>query len=109
MNEAVVPRRLGKRVMTPAIENMSVKEERQCLSEIRKLGDDIDDKHLLSNGWTTGRFALMYVTGQHIKRKTKAKENAKTNALNKTNAKINNTNTNTKPGKPYILSRHTLR
>lgn len=65
--------RRGKRIMTPAIENMTVKEERACLSEIRKLGADVDHEHLLSNGWTTGKFALMYVTGQHVKRKSKAK------------------------------------
>lgn len=85
MNEAVDNTGVGrktKRVMTPAIENMSVKEERRCLSEIRKLGDDIGDKHLLSNGWTAGRFALMYVTGQHVKRKTKTK--TKTIAKKKT-------------------------
>ena len=64
----------GKRVMTPAIENMTVKEERACLSEIRKLGAEVDHQHLLSNGWTTGKFALMYVTGQHVKRKTKTKQ-----------------------------------
>lgn len=64
----------GKRVMTPAIENMTVKEERACLSEIRKLGADVDHQHILSNGWTTGKFALMYVTGQHVKRKTKTKK-----------------------------------
>ncbi|CAM9101495.1 unnamed protein product [Ectocarpus sp. 8 AP-2014] len=63
-----------KRVMTPAIENMTVKEERACLSEIRKLGAAADHQHILSNGWTTGKFALMYVTGQHVKRKTKAKK-----------------------------------
>lgn len=66
----------GKRVMTPAIENMTVKEERACLSEIRKLGPEIDHQHVLANGWTTGRFALMYVTGQHVKRKTKNKKTA---------------------------------
>lgn len=71
----------GKRVMTPAIENMTVREERACLSEIRKLGSDVDHQHLLSNGWTTGKFALMYVTGQHVKRKTKTK--------NKTSTKTN--------------------
>ncbi len=65
--------RRGKRIMTPAIENMTVKEERACLSEIRKLGADVDHDHLLSNGWTTGKFALMYVTGQHVKRKSKTK------------------------------------
>ena len=64
----------GKRVMTPAIENMTVKEERACLAEIRKLGADVDHEHLLSNGWTTGKFALMYVTGQHVKRKSKSKK-----------------------------------
>lgn len=61
-----------KRVMTPAIKEMSVKEERACLSEIRKLGDSISHLHVLSNGWTTGKFALMYVTGQHVKRKAKS-------------------------------------
>ena len=60
-----------KRVMTPAIESMSVKDERACLSEIRKLGPEVDHQHILSNGWTTGKFALLYVTGQHDKRKTK--------------------------------------
>ncbi|CAN0567179.1 unnamed protein product [Ectocarpus sp. 12 AP-2014] len=64
----------GKRVMTPAIETMTVKEERACLSEIRKLGAEVDHQHILSNGWTTGKFALMYVTGQHVKRKIKAKK-----------------------------------
>lgn len=64
----------GKRVMTPAIENMTVKEERACLSEIRKLGVEADHQHILSNGWTCGKFALMYVTGQHVKRKTKTKK-----------------------------------
>ena len=61
-----------KRVMTPAIIDMTVKEERACLSEIRKLGPDVNHEYVLSNGWTTGRFALMYVTGQHIKRKAKS-------------------------------------
>lgn len=77
MNEVVSDtdaQQQGKRVMTPAIENMTVKEERACLSEIRKLGTGIDHQHLLSNGWTTGKFALMYVTGQHVKRKTKKKK-----------------------------------
>lgn len=61
----------SKRVMTPAIESMTVKEERACLSEIRKLGTEVDHHYRLSNGWTTGMFALMYVTGQHVKRKSK--------------------------------------
>ena len=61
-----------KRVMTPAIENMTVKDERACLSEIRKLGPGVSHNHVLSNGWTTGKFALMYVTGQHVKRKSKS-------------------------------------
>ena len=77
MNESVTDtyaQQQGKRVMTPAIENMTVKEERACLSEIRKLGSEVDHQHILSNGWTTGKFALMYVTGQHVKRKTKTKK-----------------------------------
>lgn len=61
-----------KRIMTPAIENMTVKDERACLSEIRKLGPGVSHHHILSNGWSTGKFALMYVTGQHVKRKAKS-------------------------------------
>lgn len=61
-----------KRVMTPAIQSMSVKDERACLSEIRKLGANVSHTHVLNNGWTTGKFALMYVTGQHVKRKAKS-------------------------------------
>lgn len=74
VNDTDAQQQQGKRVMTPAIENMTVKEERACLSEIRKLGADVDHQHVLSNGWTTGKFALMYVTGQHVKRKTKTKK-----------------------------------
>lgn len=61
-----------KRVMTPAIKDMTVKDERACLSEIRKLGRSVSHNHVLSNGWTTGEFALKYVTGQHVKRKAKS-------------------------------------
>ena len=61
-----------KRVMTPAIKDMTVKDERACLSEIRKLGRSVSHHHVLSNGWTTGEFALKYVTGQHVKRKAKS-------------------------------------
>ncbi len=61
-----------KRVMTPAIGDMTVKDERACLAEIRKLGRGVSHQHVLSNGWTTGRFALEYVTGQHVKRKAKS-------------------------------------
>ena len=61
-----------KRVMTPAIKDMTVKDERACLSEIRKLGRGVSHHHVLSNGWTTGEFALKYVTGQHVKRKAKS-------------------------------------
>lgn len=62
-----------KRIMTPAIKSLSVKEERACLSEIRKLGDDVSYEHVLSNGWTTGKFALLYILGHHRKRKAKGK------------------------------------
>lgn len=65
-----------KRVMTPAIDGMSVKEERACLSEIRALSPDITYKHVLSNGWTAGKFALSYVTGHHRKRKSKTQKNS---------------------------------
>lgn len=62
-----------KRVMTPAIDGMTVRKERACLSEIRALSPDITYEHVLSNGWTAGEFALRYVTGHHNKRKSKSK------------------------------------
>lgn len=60
-----------KRVMTPAINGMTVKEERACLSEIRQLSASVQYKSVLSNGWTAGDFALKYVTGHYRKRKIK--------------------------------------
>lgn len=60
-----------KRIMTPAIDGMTVRKERACLSEIRSMSPDITYKHILSNGWTAGEFALRYVTGHHRKRKSK--------------------------------------
>lgn len=65
-----------KRVMTPAIDGMTVRKERACLSEIRALSPDITYQHVLSNGWTAGEFALRYVTGHHRKRKTKSQKSA---------------------------------
>ena len=62
-----------KRVMTPAINGMTVKEERACLSEIRHLSPNISYKDILFNGWTAGQFALKYVTGHYRKRKIKEK------------------------------------
>jgi hypothetical protein len=62
-----------KRVMTPAIDGMTVRKERACLSEIRALSPDITYEYVLSNGWTAGEFALRYVTGHHAKRKSKSK------------------------------------
>lgn len=63
-----------KRVMTPAIDGMTVRKERACLSEIRALSPDITYQHVLSNGWTAGEFALRYVTGHHRKRKSKTQK-----------------------------------
>lgn len=65
-----------KRVMTPAIDGMTVRKERACLSEIRALSPDITYLHVLSNGWTAGEFALRYVTGHHRKRKSKTQNNS---------------------------------
>lgn len=59
--------------MTPAVDEMTVKEERACLSEIRNISSDITYKHLLFNGWTAGHFTLKYVTGHYRKRKIKEK------------------------------------
>ena len=50
----------SKRVMTPAVDGMTVKQERSCLSEIRTNAADIKADHVLSNGWTAGNFALCY-------------------------------------------------
>ena len=63
-----------KRVMTPAIDGMTVRKERACLSEIRALSPYITYQHKLSNGWTAGEFALRYVTGHHRKRKSKTQK-----------------------------------
>ena len=63
-----------KRVMTPAIDGMTVRKERACLSEIRALSSNITYEYVLSNGWTAGEFALRYVTGHHNKRKLKTKD-----------------------------------
>lgn len=60
-----------KRVMTPAIDGMSVKEERACLSEIRSMASTIKHDYVLTNGWTAGSFALAYVNGHQNKRKSK--------------------------------------
>lgn len=68
------PKRERKRVMTPAIDGMTVRKERACLSEIRALSPDITYLHVLSNGWTAGEFALRYVTGHHRKRKSKTQK-----------------------------------
>lgn len=68
-----------KRVMTPAIDGMTVRKERACLSEIRSLSPNITHQHVLSNGWTAGEFALRYVIGHHRKRKSKSKKNIQSN------------------------------
>jgi len=61
----------SKRIMTPAVDGMTVKQERSCLSEIRTNAADIKADHVLSNGWTAGNFALCYLMGQNRKRKDK--------------------------------------
>ena len=63
--------------MTPAVDGMTVKQERACLSEIRTNAADIKAEHVLSNGWTAGNFALCYLMGQN--RKTKDKSHFKKN------------------------------
>jgi len=59
--------------MTPAIGEMTVKEERSCLCEIRDSDTNMSHDTVLSNGWTAGFFALKYVTGHYRKRKSKEK------------------------------------
>lgn len=72
-----------KRVMTPAIDGMTVRKERACLSEIRALSPYITYQHKLSNGWTAGEFALRYVTGHHRKRKSKTQRDQHTDETKK--------------------------
>lgn len=62
-----------KRVMSPAISFMSVKDERKCLNQIRKCEDQIDNEYKLWNGIKAVDFALMYTLSHHLKRKTKGK------------------------------------
>lgn len=71
----------SKRTMTPAIADMSVKEERMCLSEIRSLAPTIHHEYTLRNGMTAGAFSLKYVMGHHIKRKSKCSASNKGNSL----------------------------
>ncbi|CAM9913024.1 unnamed protein product [Phaeothamnion confervicola] len=61
--------------MTPAIADMSVREERQCLNEIREYGKDIPPNYVLKNGWKAGDFALKYTLGHHVKRSRKSRQN----------------------------------
>lgn len=61
----------NKRVMTPAIKGMSVKQERACLSEIRSNAGKITENYILQNGWNAGDFSLKYIMGHQTKRKTK--------------------------------------
>jgi len=62
-----------KRIMSPAISFMSVKDERKCLNQIRKSEDQIDNDFRLWNGIKAVDFALMYTLSHHLKRKTKGK------------------------------------
>lgn len=47
-----------KRTMTPAIADMSVREERMCLSEIRSMAPNTHHEYVLRNGMTAGAFSL---------------------------------------------------
>lgn len=53
---------------------MSTKEERTCLCEIRSREGEIGCKSLLHNGMTAGDFALRYVLGHHVKRSATKKK-----------------------------------
>ena len=61
----------NKRIMTPAIQGMSVKQERACLSEIRANAMDVTADYILENGLTAGDFSLKYIMGHQSKRKSK--------------------------------------
>jgi len=70
-NVTHLEKKKNKRVMTPAIKGMSVKQERACLSEIRSKAGTITENYILQNGWNAGDFSLKYIMGHQTKRKTK--------------------------------------
>ncbi|CAM9751424.1 unnamed protein product [Ectocarpus sp. 6 AP-2014] len=55
--------------MTLAIEGMSVKKERACLSQVRSMTSAITHEFVLANGWTARSFAPAYANGHQNKRK----------------------------------------
>jgi hypothetical protein len=57
--------------MRSSVDGMSVQEERQLLTEIRRNADHVTNATVLSNGMTAGEFALLYVQGHHQKRQLK--------------------------------------
>lgn len=59
-----------RRKMQSAVPSMSVKEERKALQEIRSITNPRPHMVLQCNGMTVGAFALQYVVGHHLKRKT---------------------------------------
>ncbi|KAG5191283.1 EsV-1-99 [Tribonema minus] len=59
---------MTKRVMRPAISDMSVREERKALQEIRSMANPRPSDMLQCNGMSVAEFALRYTNGHHSKR-----------------------------------------
>ncbi len=51
--------------------NLTVKEERQCIAEIRAKGTSLPNNYVLCNGQRATEFALQYILKHHLKRKEK--------------------------------------
>jgi hypothetical protein len=60
-----------KRAMRPAISEMSVRDERKALQEIRAMESAKVSDRLKCNDMLVGEFALRYTLGHHCKRRMK--------------------------------------
>ena len=54
--------------------NISLKEERQCIAEIRAMGMNMPLNYVLANGQRATEFALQYILKHHLIRKEKKTE-----------------------------------
>jgi hypothetical protein len=72
----------NKRVMRSAISEMSVREERKALQEIRTMDNPRPSDVLVCNGMSVAEFALRYTNGHHSKRlkKNQLKQDKKRNS-----------------------------
>jgi hypothetical protein len=71
-----------KRKMTPTVDHMTIRDERQCLKEIRA-NAHITPLTVLSNGLTLLQVATNFTLGQHIKRHHKSQRMCQRRQLNR--------------------------